>query len=201
MWGGGMALRCQRVRAGRMDVVGGGGGVRDPGQRVRSGAHVQVRPRAGDVGSDLPRRGGWGGGCVPPDPRRRGASLAGDGPTQVSLGGRAHRPPPLNPRGGGGATTTGPDAPPPPICQNLPGAGAGGGGGGGGGRREGGGIGRRGGGGLAAWPGGGGGLRATHYYHMHTSRGCLGAWGYRGMHAIIAISCLRQEESLKGLKD
>ena len=48
---------------------------------------------------------------------------------------------------------------------------------------------------------GGGGLRATHYYHMHTSRGCLGAWGYRGMDAIIAISCLCQEESLKGLKD
>ena len=34
---------------------------------------------------------------------------------------------------------------------------------------------------------------------MHTSRGCLGAWGYRGMYAIIAISCLCQEESLKGL--
>ena len=49
--------------------------------------------------------------------------------------------------------------------------------------------------------GGGGGLHATHYYHMHTSRGCLGAWGYRGMYAIIAISCLCQEESLKGLKD
>ena len=29
----------------------------------------------------------------------------------------------------------------------------------------------------------GGGLRATHYYHMHTSRGdvCLGIWGYKGM--------------------
>ena len=58
-----------------------------------------------------------------------------------------------------------------------------------------------GGGVLAAWPGGGGGLRATHYYHMHTSRGCLGAWGYRGMYAIIGISCLCQKESLKGLKD
>ena len=71
---------------------------------------------------------------------------------------------------------------------------------GGGGRREGGG------GVLAAWRGGsqeGGGMRATHYYHMHTSRVCvcLGAWGYRGMYAIIAISCLCQEESLKGLKD
>ena len=53
---------------------------------------------------------------------------------------------------------------------------------------------------IAAWPGGGG-LRATHYYHMHTSRGCLGAWGYRGMYAILAISCLCQKESLKGLKD
>ena len=27
------------------------------------------------------------------------------------------------------------------------------------------------------------------------------SWGYRGMYAIIAISCLCQEESLKGLKD
>ena len=51
---------------------------------------------------------------------------------------------------------------------------------------------------------GGGGLRATHYYHMHTSRVCVcvwGAWGYRGMYAIIAISRLCREESLKGLKD
>ena len=60
--------------------------------------------------------------------------------------------------------------------------------GGGGGRREGGG-----GGVLAAQPGGGvprgEGLRATHCYHMHTSRVCvcLGAWGYRGMYAIEAI--------------
>ena len=53
---------------------------------------------------------------------------------------------------------------------------------------------------LAAWLGGGG-LHATHYYHMHTSRGCLGTWGHGGMYAIIAISCLCQEESLKGLKD
>ena len=55
---------------------------------------------------------------------------------------------------------------------------------------------------LAARPGGGG-LRATHYYHMHTSRVCvcLGAWWYRGMYAIIAISRLCWEESLKGLKD
>ena len=65
------------------------------------------------------------------------------------------------------------------------------------------------GGGGAAGGGGdwqlgrGGGLRATHQYHMHTSRGCvcLGAWGYRGMYAIIAISRLCQEESLQGLKD
>ena len=44
---------------------------------------------------------------------------------------------------------------------------------------------------------------ATHYCHMHTSRGCvcLGAWGYRGMCAVIAISRLCQEESLKGLQD
>ena len=66
---------------------------------------------------------------------------------------------------------------------------------GGGGRREGWG------GGLAARPGWG--LRATYYYLMHTSRGCvcLGAWGYRGMYAIIAISRLCPEDSLKGLKD
>ena len=86
--------------------------------------------------------------------------------------------------GGGGGTTTGPDATPPPaICQNL----------GGGAVGEGGGV-------LAAWRGGGG-LHPTHYYRLHTSRGCLGAWGYRGMYAIIAISCFCQEESLKGLRD
>ena len=117
----------------------------------------------------------WGGGAAPQGP-------------PGGLGAR-----PRTPRGEGGATTTGADATPPPpppaICQNL----------GGGGWREGGG-----GGVLAAPPGGGGGLRATHYYHMHTSRGCVcvwGAWGYRGMYAIIAISRLCREESLKGLKD
>ena len=58
---------------------------------------------------------------------------------------------------------------------------------GGGGRLKG-----RVGGGLAVWPGGGsqggGGLRATHYYHMHPSRGdvCPGVWGYGGMYVIIA---------------
>ena len=98
----------------------------------------------------------------------------------------------------GGATTIGPDAThPPAICQNLPG--------GGGVGAAGGWVG--GGGGIGSSAGGGGskegGLRTTHYYHMHTSRGggCLGAWGYRGMYAIIAISHLCQEESLKGLKD
>ena len=30
---------------------------------------------------------------------------------------------------------------------------------------------------LAARPGGGGGLRAPHYYHMHTARGCVGEGG------------------------
>ena len=102
---------------------------------------------------------------------------------------RLHRT--ANPKG---ATTTGPDATPPPnYLPNL--AGGGGGGGGSAGGWVGGGV---------YWQlGGGGGLRATHYYHMHTSRGwgCLGAWGYRCMYAIIAISCLCQEESLKGLKD
>ena len=46
----------------------------------------------------------------------------------------------------------------------------------------------------------GGGLRATHYYHMHTSRGDvgLGAWGFGGMYVIMALSGLCQEESLKG---
>ena len=81
---------------------------------------------------------------------------------------------------GGGATTTGPDATPPPRQLSVKTGGRGG-------------V-------LAAWPGGGGGLRATHCYHMHTSRGCLGAWGYRGMYAIIAISGLCREESLKGLE-
>ena len=59
----------------------------------------------------------------------------------------------------GGATTTGPDATTPPaICQN----------GGVGGRWRGGKLGR------------GGGVRATHYYHMHTSRaGGGGAGGCR----------------------
>ena len=68
----------------------------------------------------------------------------------------------------------------------------------------GGGVGGGGGGGLiGSWARGGGGVRATHYYLMHTSRVCvcLGAWGHRGMYAIIAISRLRREESLKGLKD
>ena len=61
--------------------------------------------------------------------------------------------------GGGGANTIGPDAThAPAICQNLRG-------GGGGGREGGGSIGARLGGGPR-----GGGLRATHHYHMHTSR-------------------------------
>ena len=83
----------------------------------------------------------------------------------------------LRPRG---ATTTGPDATPPPPSY-LSKLGGGGGQLGRGGRREGGG------GGLAARRG-----AARNYYHMHTSRVCvcLGAWGYRGMYAIIAISCL-----------
>ena len=92
----------------------------------------------------------------------------------------------------GGATTTGPDATPPQLSVKTCGGGGGGSWGGGGVGGKGAGIGR-----LV----GGGGLRATHYYHMHTSRGCLGAWGYRGMYAMIAISYLYQEERLKGLKD
>ena len=52
------------------------------------------------------------------------------------------------------------------------------------------------GGGVPRW----GGLRATHYYHMHTSRGdvCLGGWGYGGMYVITVLSRLCREESLKG---
>ena len=43
-----------------------------------------------------------------------------------------------------------------------------------------------------------GGLRATHYYHMHTSWGvvCLGVGGYGGMYAIIALSRPCREENL-----
>ena len=78
--------------------------------------------------------------------------------------------------GGWGVTTTGPDATPPPtICQNC---GAGGGRGGWGGRMGGGSAGGWG-GGLEAWSGGG--LRAAHYYHMHTSRGCVCVWGHGGI--------------------
>ena len=70
--------------------------------------------------------------------------------------------------------------PPPAICQNL---GVGGGQflGGGSAGGCGGGFGR--GGGVSQ---GGGGLCATHYYHMHTSRGdvCLGVWWYGGMYVI-----------------
>ena len=101
----------------------------------------------------------------------------------------------------GGATTNGPDAtPPPPKYLSKRGGGLGDQFWGGFGLRVcggGGGFGRK-----AGVPkvGGGGGLRATHYYHMHTSRGdvCLGVWGYRGMYVIMALSRLCREESLKG---
>ena len=45
---------------------------------------------------------------------------------------------------------------------------------------------------------GGGGLRATHYYHMHTSRGdvCLWVWGYRGMYVIIVIVIVMKERTM-----
>ena len=50
------------------------------------------------------------------------------------------------------------------------------------------------GGGFPRW---GGGLRATHYYHMHTSRGdaCLEVWGCGGMYVIVALSHICREES------
>ena len=55
-------------------------------------------------------------------------------------------------------------------------------GGGQGGGRSAGGWG--GGGGISSsaggGPKGGGGLRATHDYHMHTSRGCVCVWGHGG---------------------
>ena len=92
--------------------------------------------------------------------------------------------------GGGDYNWSWCDTPPPSYLSKLAGGGSWGGGGVGGGM----------GGGIGSLAGGGGGLRTTHYYHMHTSRGCLGAWGYRGMYAIIAISCLCREESLKGLR-
>ena len=50
--------------------------------------------------------------------------------------------------------------------------------------------------------GGGGAVRDPLPPHAYLKgRGCLGAWGYRGMYVIIAISRFCQEESLKGLKD
>ena len=97
-------------------------------------------------------------------------------------------------------TTTGPDATHPPSYLSK----LGGGGGGGGGQGVDLGWGRLGGVGGGFRPGGGvprwGGLRATHYYHMHTSWGvvCLGVGGYGGMYAIIALSRPCREESLKG---
>ena len=82
-------------------------------------------------------------------------------------------------RGGGGATTTIPGAtplPPQAICQNLRWEG-GQLGPGGGGRREG----RYRGIGSSARVGG---LRATHYYHMHTSRVCVCVSGGMGKNYI-----------------
>ena len=102
---------------------------------------------------------------------------------------RPCHPPPckaiFGPPSPGGATTTSPDATPPQLSVKTCG---------------GGGVPQEGGGGEYWQRGRGGGLRATHYYHMHTSRGCLRAWGYRGMYAIIAISCLCHEESLRVLR-
>ena len=62
----------------------------------------------------------------------------------------------------------------------------------------------RGGGGVGAGGGvggKGGGCAQPSIITCIPQGGCLGAWGYRGMYVIIAISCLCQEESLKGLKD
>ena len=78
------------------------------------------------------------------------------------------------PGGGGGVTETGLMRPTPQLSIKTRGGGAGGSSGGGlaGGCR----------GGILAVGGfsqGGGGLRATHYYHMHTSWG-LCVWGFGG---------------------
>ena len=80
--------------------------------------------------------------------------------------------------------------PPPAICHNLRGGGGswGGGGGGVGGRVEG--------GVLAARPGGGCARPTTTTCIPQRGCVCLGAWGYRDMYAIIAISRLCREESL-----
>ena len=77
-----------------------------------------------------------------------------------------------------------------------------GGGGGGGAVGAGGGDGRRLGGRVLAAQGGGGCTRPTTGTTTCMPQGvcvCLGAWGYRGMYAMVAISHLCQEESLKGL--
>ena len=111
-------------------------------------------------------------------------------------------PPPPNPRR---ATTTGPDATPPPppaICQNLGGGGGGGGGAVGAGEGVGGRV-RGGGGGIGSSAGGGGAARNPLLPHAYLKGVCVcvwGAWGYRGMYAIIAISRLCPEESLKALQ-
>ena len=122
----------------------------------------------------------YGSGC----PIQRAPSPRGGRVPHGGASVQAHLTWPLEGRAHGGATTIVPDATQPPaICQNLRGGGVGAGG--------------------DIGSSAGGGLRPTHYYHMHTARVCvcLGAWGYRGMYAIIAISRLCQEESLKGLKD
>ena len=72
-------------------------------------------------------------------------------------------------------------------------------------------VGARGGGGVGGRVGGGGigssAARNLLLPHAYLKGVCVcvcvcpGAWGYRGMYAIIAISCLCREESLKGLKD
>ena len=50
-------------------------------------------------------------------------------------------------------------------------------------------------GGVPRW----GGLRATHYYHMHTSKGdvCLGVLGYGGMYVKALGTALEQGKSSK----
>ena len=110
-----------------------------------------------------------------------------EGRDQIGVGREASVRIPVQGVAPGGATTTGPDATPPPqlsVKTRGGGGSAGGSFGGGSAGGVGGDFGR--GGGFQRW----GGLRATHYYHMHTSWGdvCLGVWGYGGMYAIIALS-------------
>ena len=83
---------------------------------------------------------------------------------------------------GGGGTTNGPDVTPTQLSVKTCGGG--------------------GFGGIGSSPGGGGSARNPRLPHAYLKGVCVsGDMGYRGMYAMIAISRLCQEESLKGLED